>query len=339
MGKLVRLRVSKRVVRIPDSTQCFEFPVDVPLPRPRIIWYNEPVRYIKSVPLFYRRYIKHSDAFATNNERNSYQFDDDVVISDLLEKINHDGNHNNDDSGDFSGDQRSDRFDATKWNINNNNNNNNSNEMQIIENQMCSEEQSGTTADQLKYPNDFIHYCLFIFHGIYNPNRMLELVVAKEYRVRILMLNYRIKEAFQLCISDITVPRQAIRTFEYFTKDANVIPIHREDLKYLIYELFLHFIVDEGQPPNGFVVGEIERFFMADLDYYLFALAYVLYFNNNNTDIERLALTKYAELFGDDVKYADIEMMEKSEVIFNAVSVEFKTTVCQKLFEYEDNFA
>lgn len=350
MGKLVRLRVSKRVVRIPDSTQCFEYPVDVPLPRPRIIWYNDPVRNIKSVPLFYRRYIRHCDLFATAaaasadeiGYRNSYQSDDDVVvISDLLEKINHnvDGGNDNDDSI-FKIDHMPYDNETTltplkekcsEWNNNKNNQNK-------LENQMISEERVEST-DVLQYPNDFIHYCLFIFHGIYNPNRMLELVGPKEFRVRILMLNYRIREAFQLCISDVKLPRQAIRTFEYFTKDANVIPIHREDLKFLIYELFLHFIVDDGENDSPSSVGEIERFFMADLDYYLFALAYVLYFNNNNSDIERLALTKYAELFGDDVKYADIEMMEKSEVIFNAVSVAFKTTVCQKLFEYEDNFA
>lgn len=309
MGKLVRMRVSKRVVRIPDSTQCLELPVDINLPRPRINLDFEPVRYVKSVPSFYRRFVRKSDLFTKSTASNQQPKDELINSLYTLSLLECNQNVSSERSGDKSPDDI------------------------IAQLVMNSSPDSVYMTPEDRHPNEFIHYCLFIFHGIYNPNRMLEMVTQKEFRVRILMLNYRIKEAFSLCISDTSNTVQAIKTFEFFTKDSNVIPIHREDLKYLIYELFLHFIGQAG------AIAEIEQFFLNDLDYYLFALAYVLYFNNNNTDVERQALTKYADLFGDDIKYNDMNSLEKADLIFNAVSINFKTTVCQKLFDYEDNFA
>lgn len=315
------MRISKRVVRIPDSTQCFEYPVDISLPRPRINLDFDPVRYIKSVPIFCQRFIGKSELFksaptavaaaATAAEVNSNQNEPLNIL--LMNECNQNNLYAT--PTDWFQDKTPDDAD------------------QSVAETIFSNFGGGAEEGSEQYSNDFIHYCLFIFHGIYNANKMIEHVSHKEFKVRILMLNYRIKEAFTLCISDTTNVHQAIKTFEYFTKDLNVVPIHREDLKFLIYELFLHFINKQ------FSILEIEQFFLKDLDYYLFALAYVLYFNNNNSDIERQVVMKYSDLFGgDELDYENIDNLEKSEIIFKAISISFKSTVCQKLFDYEDNF-
>lgn len=287
------MKISKRVVRIPDSTQCIEFPVDVNLPRPQINLDFDPVRYIKSVPKFNQRFFTNCDIFQLSRDCKQ----NNNLVREFIKN----------EMDEFSEDETPD--DANR---------------QFSDSILVGNE------DQ--YPNSFIHYCLFIFHGIYKPSKIIEMIKQKEFQVRILMLNYRIKEAFSLCLSDTRDAQQAIKTFEYFTKDSNVVPIHREDLKFLIYELFMHFI------DKQFLIDAIEQFFMKDLDYYLFALAYVLYFNNNNTDVERQVLVKYADLFGDDLDY-NVASLEKSELIFKAVSITFKTNICQRLLNYEDNFA
>lgn len=279
---MVRLRISKRVVRIPDSTQCVEFPVNISLPRPQINLNYEPVRYVKSVPTFDRRFIVKSELFddgCSVDQHDLTPLDPDTMLSSCLSSAE-------------------------------------------------------SSTHNARFPNEFIHYCLFIFHGIYNAQHLLDRVRHTEFKVRILMLNYNVKEAFSLCLAETVDATQAIKTFEYFTKDLSVVPIHREDLKYLIYELFMHFI------RNQLDVTRVERFFTGDLDHYLFALAYVLFFNNNNTDIERQVLVKFSDLFGDEINHVNAdESLEKSEQIFKVTTNAFKTTVCQKLFDYEDNFA
>lgn len=180
---------------------------------------------------------------------------------------------------------------------------------------------------------DFIHYCLALFHGLYDSRNILDTVDRKEFRIRILMLNYHIRNAFTLCIAATQNVRQSTDVFEYFTKDANVVPINRQDLKYFIYELFMHVI------NNSFSVEEVETFFLNDLDHYLFGLAHVLFFNNNNSKLERQVYEKYYCLFGGDVDVTNSspEAFDKSEEIFKNCSVLFKTTICQRIIDY-DNF-
>lgn len=275
VGKLVRLRISKRVVRIPDSTQCVEYPVCIALPRPQIALGREPVRYLKRVPRFDRRMVVHRGQFDCG-ETPAVTPAADEAPTDLPD---------------------------------------------------------GTDAE--RYPTDFIHYCLFLFHGVYDAQALLDRVQTVEFRVRILMLNYNIREAFALCLQQTANERHAIRTFEHFTKDLHIVPIHREDLKFLIYELFAQCM------SHGWPLAAVEEFLLDDMDHYLFALAYVLFFNNNNTDVERQVLAKFTDLFSDELNYNTVtaEWLEKSEQIFAAVSTGFKAIVCQKLFEYEDNFA
>lgn len=250
----------------------------------------ESIRYLKSVPKFHQRYI------IRNN------------LEDLLPSI---------------------EVVTTTSNTDNNqmcdNNNYKTKQLPQI---LLENAQSLNTSLSAKeqYPNDFIHYCLFIFHGIYDQERMLEFSVLKEFKLRILMLNYRVKEAFSLCISDIFCSTQIIKIFEFFTKDSSVVPMQREDLKFMIYEMFIHIIT------NTLDVNIIEQFFLNNLDYYLFALAFILFFDNNSSEFEGQVLTKYANLF---TGFKTLEPLEKSDIIFNAVSTYFKACICQRLIDYK----
>lgn len=180
---------------------------------------------------------------------------------------------------------------------------------------------------------DYIHYCLSLFHGLYDSRNILDTIERKEFKIRILMLNYHIRNAFTICIAETRNVYQSTSVFEYFTKDASVVPINRQDLKYFIYELFMHVI------NNSFPVDDVETFFLKDLDHYLFGLAHVMFFNNNNSKLERQVYEKYYCLFGGDIEATSSpEAFDKSEEIFKNCSVLFKTTICQRIIDY-DNFS
>uniref|UniRef100_A0A182Q4K0 Uncharacterized protein n=1 Tax=Anopheles farauti TaxID=69004 RepID=A0A182Q4K0_9DIPT len=139
--------------------------------------------------------------------------------------------------------------------------------------------------------NDFIHYCLYIFHGLYSQEDVLELTKrGSEYHIRMLMLNYDYVEAFRLILEMLSsslsssasagsIARQTqnlVKIFEYFTKDSNIVPMEMGNIKYFIYELFMFFI------RHNLSVDVLEEFFLRNLDCYLVQLASVLYFNNLN---------------------------------------------------------
>lgn len=350
-GKLVRLRSSKRVVRLPDSSQCIEQPVDVPLPRPKIRMNFDAVRYLKSVPKFRANFIRREF------------FDESPSDADG----NFGGFNNSLDSGSDDVVRQFQELDL---------NNRKSCEIEAI-------------------TSNFIHYCLFIFHGIYDPHKILEFAPLNEFKVRILMLNYYVKEAFSVCLASakatigddsdridkLRLSNYVIKLFEYFTKDASVVPIHRTDLKYLIHAIFMYFI------QNGLPLTPIESYFLSNIDHYLFGLAFVLYFNNNNSKLERQVQQKYTHLFSgctindgdaftdscttngdretdvssenesEDLLHAnEPETVQKKqqqqqqqqiktnaeevnldfEVIFNSVSTSFKTIICQRLIEFDN---
>lgn len=195
----------------------------------------------------------------------------------------------------------------------------------------------GKCDKEIAFPEDdqcyFIHYCLALFHGLYNSHNILDTVERKEFKVRILMLNYHIRNAFTICIAETRNVHQSTSVFEYFTKDSSVVPINRQDLKYFIYELFMHVI------NNSFPVEDVETFFLKDLDHYLFGLAHVMFFNNNNSKLERQVYDKYYCLFGGDIEATSSpEAFDKSEEIFKNCSILFKTTICQRIIDY-DNLA
>lgn len=325
-GKLVRLRSSKRVVRLPDSNQCVEQPTDVSLPRPKIRMNFDAVRYLKSVPKFQKKFISR-ECFGIDS---SVRRDSDESYD--LNSVDSDGND-----------------------------------------ELSPKMQSLSVSDVAPISSDFIHYCLFIFHGIYDPHKLLEYAPLNEFKVRILMLNYYAKEAFALCLAaakaTVTGDRQqlssyAIKLFEHFTKDANIVPIHRTDLKFLIHAIFMYFI------RNELPLEPIEKYFLTNIDHYLFGLAFVLYFNNNNSKLECKVQQKYTHLFSgcaidtcatngdgdmssasDDAdnaaeltsdqqrkqhKAAADELTLDFEVIFNSVSTSFKTIICQRLIEFDN---
>lgn len=327
-GKLVRLRVSKRVVRLPDTSQCLDQPVEIALPRPKIRMNYDAVRYLKSVPNFSTDYILKGD------------FDQQAPSS-----------------PEYVSDEIRYRFESLNLNATDH-------------------------AQSTPVTSEFIHYCLFIFHGIYDAHKILDLATFNEFKTRILMLNYYVREAFSLCLSTakntietnyddsnaaghgLTIDQQlahyVIRLFEFFTKDANVVPTHRTDLKYLIHAIFMYFL------RNSLPIQMLEQFFIANIDQYLFGLAFVMFFNNNNTELEQQVQQKYAHLFGgcdmnasnaaiggcgvsmheqrnnrqqqqqhQHQMHLDHDMALDFEVIFRHVSTKFKTTICQRLIEFD----
>lgn len=368
-GKLVRLRVSKRVVRLPDTSQCVDHPIEVPLPRPKIRMNFDAVRYLKSVPKFRSDFFLR-DTFETTSCSHAASDEDD-------------GNSTSPGTTDHT--SLVNKFSALHLSSKNNTD--------------CSG--SVSKKDQLDISGDFIHYCLFIFHGIYDPRKILESATLSEFKVRILMLSYYVKEAFTLCLAAAKTTIQAstasskrtnttndkepdavidcdrlsdyvIKLFEYFTKDATIVPIHRTDLKYLIHAIFMYFV------KNALSLESIESYFLSNIDHYLFGLASVLYFNNNNSKLEQQVQQKYTHLFSgcaavngsvhnlnasvdngdcsiegsscsdntidslvheqlEPQKAENDEMALDFEVIFNNVSTSFKAIICQRLIEFDND--
>lgn len=281
----------------------------------------DPVRYLKSVPKFNRRYIVKSrliesmkPSHTSTIESNLATIIDQELITGLDNLHVNEFNRNClvDTQPSFSDEETSDEMHNMLANINVQNNSSSC----IID-------------DDEAFRNEFIHYCLFIFHGIYDPVKILEFATQKEFKIRVMMLNYRVTEAFSLCISDTKTAQQAIAIFEHFTNDSSVVPIHREDLKFLIYELFMHFI------NKKFAIADVEEYLLNDLDSYLLALAYVLYFSNNNSNLERQVTAKYSHLFEGDLDYPNT--LVNTDRIFKTVSVAFKAHICQRLIDWENN--
>lgn len=348
--KLVRLRVSKRIVRLPDSSQCIDQPIEVPLPRPKIRMNYDPVRYLKSLPKFRPEYISREIFRAPNFDESSSSenFENGSVSSKSpTSPIN------------FTT-PITDRIAALK------------------PSQLPSSTKTITSINDVS--SEFIHYCLFILHGIYDPHKILDFTALNEFKVRILMLNYYVKEAFELCLTaaketiamhqsqedidldNIMLTNYVIKLFEYFTKDADIVSIHRTDLKYLIHAIFMYFI------ENALSLQPLEFYFLNNIDHYLFGLAFVLFFNNNNTKLERKVQQKYSHLFSgcatndnllsfynstNGSKRLNTTDEEEStadqsshnglsnepeldfEAIFKCVSTSFKTVICQRLIEFD----
>lgn len=363
-GKMVRLRVSKRVVRLPDNSQCVDHPMEVPLPRPKIRMNFEAVRYLKSVPKFRRSYMSRAIFDLTSQ---SHIFDDDE-----------DGNC----ESPYGRDHKNFEYNS------------------VGSDSMSANSEPVEDRDQWEMSCGFIHYCLFIFHGIYDPHKVLQQTDLNEFKIRILMLNYCVKEAFSLCLSAAKATVQTklspirkqrksvdkdfcaladreklsdcvVKLFEFFTKNASFVPIHRTDLKYLIYAIFMYFI------NNSMPLDPIESYFLSNIDHYLFGLAIIFFFNNNNnavnSKLERQIQQKYAHLFNDcavekgahnlhlisgtetensclsdDISDTSLppqtaqihngnDLMMDSEEIFKNVSTSFKTIICQRLIEFDND--
>uniref|UniRef100_A0A182K6Y6 Uncharacterized protein n=1 Tax=Anopheles christyi TaxID=43041 RepID=A0A182K6Y6_9DIPT len=319
-GKLVRLPISNRVVRIPDSSQFIEAPYEVKLPANEGLGYDESLRFLKSMPKFRRSFVIKSaleklisNSISTissslNDVSNAEEVDD--VVGDLPDPLS-DGKlllqqqHQHANSTLSSLQSVSYATSPTSLAIDDDEDEEEEDEEEdeeagIIEECDGTGTNGGTdrSADSSRLfnerhllGNDFIHYCLYIFHGLYSQDDVLELTKrGTEYHIRMMMLNYDYVEAFRLILemrssslsssaSPATIACQTlnmVKIFEYFTKDSNIIPMEMGNIKYFIYELFMYFI------RHNLDVNVLEEFFMRNLDCYLVQLASVLYFNNLN---------------------------------------------------------
>jgi hypothetical protein len=202
-------------------------------------------------------------------------------------------------------------------------------------------DESSEENDQLvKRSNDYIHYCLFLFQGLYDTSHFydknMDKIVGSEYKIRGLMLNYNYIEAFKMALAnDGTNAAMSIKIFEYFTTDSNIIPMHTDDIKYFIYDVFLHFI------RNQLDVGELEKYFLYNLDYYFLQLAFILYFcgTNNNAQpngLEKQLFEKFKHLYSNYENFAYFDNNE-IESIFKSISTSFHCALCQNILKYSEN--
>uniref|UniRef100_A0A182ND12 Uncharacterized protein n=1 Tax=Anopheles dirus TaxID=7168 RepID=A0A182ND12_9DIPT len=322
-GKLVRLPISNRVVRIPDSSQFIEAPYEVRLPANDGLGYDESLRFLKSMPKFRRSFVIKSAleklisnnistiSSSLNDVSNAAEVDDvvgelpDALGEGRLLLLQQQQQHANstmsslqsvsyatsptslalDDEEDEDDDEVDDEdFDA----------NIHATEGGRTNGGVGADRSTDTSRlfnERNLLGNDFIHYCLYIFHGLYSQDDVLELTKrGSEYHIRMMMLNYDYVEAFRLILEMLSsslsssasagsIARQTqnlVKIFEYFTKDSNIVPMEMGNIKYFIYELFMFFI------RHNLNVDVLEEFFLRNLDCYLVQLASVLYFNNLN---------------------------------------------------------
>ncbi|XP_053680778.1 uncharacterized protein LOC128731670 [Anopheles nili] len=326
-GKLVRLPISNRVVRIPDSSQFIEAPYEVKLPPNGGLGYDEPLRFLKSMPKFRRSFVIKSalEKLISNNlstissslnDISNAEVDD--VVGELPDSLNEgrlllqqQQQHANstmsslqsvsyatsptslalddeDDDEDLNDEDDDGEDDADREAMNVDGN---EERRALGGTNDRSMETSRLYGERHLLSNDFIHYCLYMFHGLYSQDDVLELTKrGHEYHIRMMMLNYDYVEAFRLILELLSsslsssasatgIARQTqnlVKIFEYFTKDSNIIPMETGNIKYFIYELFMFFI------RHNLNVSVLEEFFMRNLDCYLVQLAFVLYFNNLN---------------------------------------------------------
>uniref|UniRef100_A0A8D8L559 X-linked retinitis pigmentosa GTPase regulator homolog n=1 Tax=Culex pipiens TaxID=7175 RepID=A0A8D8L559_CULPI len=295
-GKLVRLPISNRLVRIPDSSQFIELPHEIRLPASD--GSHEPggqvLRLIKSMPKFRRGFVQKStlEKVISNNIS---------TISSSLNDVS-----NTTELEDFVGELRTE-YDCRLQNQNASTmsslqsvsyatspivTDDDEDGMEEMDEQEQESEQSSRLFNERHLlSNDFIHYCLYIFHGLYSQDNILELTKrCNEYHIRMMMLNYDYVEAFHLILEQLSGSMSSsaspaaitkttinlVKIFEYFTKDSSIIPMDTANFKYFIYELFMFFV------KHNISLDVLEEYFLRNLDYYLLQLAFVLYFSNTN---------------------------------------------------------
>uniref|UniRef100_A0A182T342 Uncharacterized protein n=1 Tax=Anopheles maculatus TaxID=74869 RepID=A0A182T342_9DIPT len=313
-GKLVRLPISNRVVRIPDSSQFIEAPYEVKLPANDGLGYDESLRFLKSMPKFRRSFViksalekqisnNISTISSSLNDVSNAEVDD--VVGELPDSLG---------EGRLSLQQHANSTMSSLQSVSYATSPTSlalDDEEDDEEDDEDDEEEAGNECDGRRangvtdrsmdtsrlfnerhlLGNDFIHYCLYIFHGLYSQDDVLELTKrGSEYHIRMLMLNYDYVDAFRTILEMLSASvsssasaaaiscqtQNMVKIFEYFTKDSNIVPMEMGNIKYFIYELFMFFI------RHNLNVDVLEEFFLRNLDCYLVQLASVLYFNNLN---------------------------------------------------------
>jgi hypothetical protein len=310
-GKLIRFKSSKRVFRIPESSMYLHNPVTVRVPINAPTNFvnfssNQPICYLKNLPKFKRNCIIESGL--SKSIRKTMFIDENII----------DTNRNPSSFSSISSVASTESEGSSK-----------------------SSDESNDGDNQRS--NDYIHYCLFLFQGLYDSTRFydrnLSHIIGTEYKIRTLMLNYNYIEAFKQALESEakTSSAMSIKIFEYFTTDPNIIPMHTEEIKYFIYDIFLHFIKHEMD------IEELEKYLLFNIDYYFLQLAFILYFcgnNNNNVQpngLEKQLFDKFKHLYSNYENFAYFDANEV-EVIFKSVSTAFHCTLCQNLLKYSENF-
>lgn len=318
-SKLIRFKSSKRVFRIPESSLYIHKPVSVKIPtyQTSIINFstNQPIAYLKNLPKFKRS---------------------SLVESPLSKAMRKSGNPLMDYENSF-----------------NNNKNSSLTSISSIGSTASSSSKSSVdsgeeTEEQLKRSNDFIHYCLYLFQGLYDEQHLCDYQsqksgekIGNEYKIRACMLRYNYIEAFKLSLLNHCSSAQiSIKIFEYFTTDSNIIPMHTEDIKYFIYDIFLHFI------RNQLDMLELEKYLLNNMDYYLLQLTFILYFSGNNNNnqnnniqngLEKQLFEKFKHLYSNYENFSYFDSTD-TEQIFKSISTKFNCVLCQNLLKYSENF-
>lgn len=308
-GKLIRFKSSKRVFRIPESSMYLHTPVPVKVPSNALspiinFSSNQPISHLKNLPKFKRSFIVESNLSKSMRKENTHLIDNHI--------------------------------------LNNNRNPSFSSVSSIASTASSASQKSEDSNDrqQATHSNDYIHYCLFLFQGLYDSSRFyeknMEKIVGSEYKIRSLMLNFNYIEAFKMALaSDGSNASTSIKIFEYFTTDSNIIPMHTEDIKYFVYDVFLHF------NRKNLDVAELEKYFLFNLDYYFLQLAFILYFcgTNNNSQpngLEKQLFDKFKHLYNNNENFAYFDSND-IEAIFKSISTSFHCALCQNILKYSEN--
>lgn len=328
MGKWVRLKISKRHIRIPDGSACVSAPTEVLFAGVEGIGRgkeDERVAAIRSLPEFKRRYLATSRYLREFVGGIKTQMGDggrevggkEVVIEEKEKKgenveMTLEGALNSiqlDKSEEESSGEMlppppvDDDKDKDDDDVDDGDTDDQMVGVDLVE--LPKNEKKKTKADNLEVilknglPNssadasDFIHYCLYLFYGIYDTEAVAERCAFAEFRIRLKMLQAKFFEAFQIALKELVVVggddevkqvRQSIVLFEFFTKDENLIPMHEEDLKYFIQAIFVHFI------ERGWELRPLEEYFQQQLNLYVIPLAYVLFFEVEGRGEEQVDL-------------------------------------------------
>lgn len=309
-GKLIRFKSSKRVFRIPESSMYLHSPVPVKVPSTALspiinFSSNQPVSHLKNLPKFKRSCLVESSLSKSMRKENVHILDDHII--------------NNNRNPSFSSISS---IASTASSASN------------------KSDESGEETSHATRSNGYIHYCLFLFQGLYDAehfyDKNMEKIVSSEYKIRSLMLNYSYIEAFKMALaSDGTSAAMSIKIFEYFTTDSNIIPMHTDDIKYFIYDVFLHF------NRNKLDVAELEKYFLYNLDYYFLQLAFILYFcgSNNSSQpngLEKQLFDKFKHLYNNNENLAYFDSND-IEAIFKSISTSFHCALCQNILKYSEN--
>lgn len=390
LGKWVRLKISKRHIRIPDGSACVSSPTELQFvdgdekeveggedQQHGGMRYNVVAPPIKSLPQFKRKFFATSGYLkdlqrdsegekvdkGTEGEQMSGKLVGDLEVN--MKAINlsksKEGSEDlptPDDDEEEEEDQEADKEELDR---------------RKTEKQRRTGEGRKDAKEMLlknglpvtgNCSSEFIHYCLYLFYGIYDTDEVAGRCAFAEFRIRILMLQCKFFEAFQLALQEVAADdnstqeekmRQSIVLLEFFTKDENLIPMHEEDLKYFIQEIFVRFI------ERGWDLDALEQYFRRELSLYVVPLAYVLFFEE---ELSKAALdsTSSADLTmsGDEgamggasgakqlrdsvlLKYRTffnhLECAPRkyhvvgSSKIFDRVSVVFNAMICQRVVE------